>query len=465
MIGLLVVGIITAGLIGLSSLFGSDSPDEAGATITVYYVSSAEHVSYFPQMIEKAAFPEDLSLDIREFESYTALQQTIEEEGMPDLLLLDEWDGQHLIDPRKLAEEERLCPLDLYLAVEEATGSYQADDYFPGTMETGRIQDRQMMLPLTVRTTYWITTEKKADLIREISCREEFDVLAWMQTVCAIKEENQTNNTILPVGSSILSLGQSMEEILRQTGVVMIDLERGRYVADRDTVKTAVDYLRVYSQDYRAYWEETYSKGAPGYQELIDRYELIQPNANMPFYVRYWYSANKQLGKETPTVLWTLPLYDSDEEAYQVAVGAYALVGAGTGHEEAAYQAARALMDVSSEAWLGAILSDPVIYMTSVNRETFLQEVADVQVTDVGSFKLNPQTVFGRKKLSEELGQQMNEWAMHVTSAYAPDPLLQEILEKDFRAYITGVSDDFDSAYEALLEDSRKNSATRTMIT
>ena len=206
MIGLLVVGIITAGLIGLSSLFGSDSPDEAGATITVYYVSSAEHVSYFPQMIEKAAFPEDLSLDIREFESYTALQQTIEEEGMPDLLLLDEWDGQHLIDPRKLAEEERLCPLDLYLAVEEATGSYQADDYFPGTMETGRIQDRQMMLPLTVRTTYWITTEKKADLIREISCREEFDVLAWMQTVCAIKEENQTNNTILPVGSRILSL-------------------------------------------------------------------------------------------------------------------------------------------------------------------------------------------------------------------------------------------------------------------
>ena len=110
-------------------------------------------------------------------------------------------------------------------------------------------------------------------------------------------------------------------------------------------------------------------------------------------------------------------------------------------------------MDVSSEAWLGAILSDPMIYMTSVNRETFLQEVTDVQVTDVGSFKLNPQTVFGRKKLSEELGQQMNEWAMHVTSAYAPDPLLQEILEKDFRAYITGVSDDFDSAYEALLED------------
>ena len=47
----------------------------------------------------------------------------------------------------------------------------------------------------------------------------------------------------------------------------------------------------------------------------------------------------------------------------------------------------------------------------------------------------------------------MKEWALNVTCAYAPDPLLQEILEEDFRAYMSGASDDFDSAYEALLED------------
>ena len=453
LIGLLAAGIITAGLIGLNSLFGSDPPDVAEAAITVYYVSSAEHTSYFPQMIEAAALPEDLVLDVREFESYTALKQAIDKDGIPDLVLLDEWDEKHLLDPRKLAEEGRLCPLDLYLTVEEATGTYREEDYFPGTLQTGRIEDRQMMLPLTVRTTYWITTQEKADLITASSGREEFDLLAWMRTVYAMEEESETNDTILPVGSSILSLGQSMEEILRQTGIVTLDLERGRYTADRDTVKTAVDYLRVYMKDYTAYWKEAYSTGTPSYQELTERYELIQPNANMPFYVRYWYSANTQLGKGTATVLWTLPLYDSDEKAYQVAVGAYALVGADTGHEEAAYQIARALMDIPSQAWLGAILSDPVIYMTSVNRQTFLEEVFDVQVTDVGSFRLNPQTVFGRKKLSDELGKQMKDWAMHVTSAYAPDPLLQEILEKDFRAYITGASDDFDSAYEALLED------------
>ena len=110
-------------------------------------------------------------------------------------------------------------------------------------------------------------------------------------------------------------------------------------------------------------------------------------------------------------------------------------------------------MDIPSQAWAGAILSDPLIYMTSVNRQTFLDEIYDVQVTDVGGFKLNPQTVFGRKKLSEELGNQMKEWALNVTCAYAPDPLLQEILEEDFRAYMSGASDDFDSAYEALLED------------
>ena len=309
------------------------------------------------------------------------------------------------------------------------------------------------MLPLTIRTTYWITTQQKAELIASSSGREEFDMLTYMKTISAIEEESNTRDTILPVGSSILSLGQSMEEILRQTGIITIDLERGSYTADRDTVKTAVDYLRVYANNYKAYWDEVFSTGAPGYQELADRYELIQPNANMPFYVRYWYSANTQLGKETPTVLWTLPLYSTEEKAYQVAVGAYALVGADTGHEEEAYQIARALMDIPSQAWAGAILSDPLIYMTSVNRQTFLDEIYDVQVTDVGGFKLNPQTVFGRKKLSEELGNQMKEWALNVTCAYAPDPLLQEILEEDFRAYMSGASDDFDSAYEALLED------------
>ena len=452
-LGLLAVGIVTAGIIGLSHLFASDPPSQENPEVTVYYVSSKEHISYFPQLIEAASLPKDIALDVREFDSYEEMRQVIDKEGMPDLMLLDEWDEKHLMDPRKLAEEGKICSLDLYLAVEEATGSYQEEDYFPGTLQTGRVQDRQMMLPLTIRTTYWITTQQKAELIASSSGREEFDLLTYMKTISAIEEESNTRDTILPVGSSILSLGQSMEEILRQTGIIAIDLERGSYTADRDTVKAAVDYLRVYANNYKAYWDEVFSTGAPGYQELADRYELIQPNANMPFYVRYWYSANTQLGKETPTVLWTLPLYSTEEKAYQVAVGAYALVGADTGHEEEAYQIARALMDIPSQAWAGAILSDPLIYMTSVNRQTFLDEIYDVQVTDVGGFKLNPKTVFGRKKLSEELGNQMKEWALNVTCAYAPDPLLQEILEEDFRAYMSGASDDFDSAYEALLED------------
>lgn len=427
----------------------ASTSDSIVSNISVYHVG--DKTKSMLQVCEKEI--QNISITLTSFSDYEELQKGIEEQGFPDLLLIDDDYSDSQIDLAKWITENRIAVLDEFLSADE---SYQRDHYLGGVMEACQLHSVQYMLPISARNDFLVQSVMQGEDTLLTALPDDYtldELLDALLQDADLHTDDSLYWTVMPQNWDIPSIACWTDSFLESTDMLKIDWQTFSYEANKESIKKGLDYLRVCIQGYMRFYsdESGATLGKSGFADLEDMHLTGMNNGNFPYIVRYYMSAYNQLLKEDLKV-YTYPSVDDVEKA-GATVTCMALIGQESENKEAAYQVARKMMDISADHWSAINLDDPLVNVQSVNKNVLLEEVEMLQKDYGAQFRGLQKVTFDRQPLTDEMAKKLTDWIEKVDYADICNPQVCQSIGEHFKPYILGQSDDFETAYLAFIND------------
>lgn len=338
------------------------------------------------------------------------MADAIEQSGMPDLLLADEYymlEGISL-DLQSLADQEAL--LDLTGLLESDT-EYRSEDYLDSVADAGILNGKQYLMPLSVRNDYLFLDDSAGNALTCLP--SDYTLLQLQEAVYqeAAKREENACWTLLPtiyVGN--YSPIAWLENFLLSTGYLSSEGE------EEENFKEGIDYLRFcYQQYYSAFSDSKMTSVS-----FSDQHTQLR--------------------------LLTYPMCQ-DAEGRGVMVNSFAAIGSQTQVPESAYYVMRYLMDLDASSWLYLNVNSSYNWITSTNKNVLKEIINSEMSTAYGIRAGFGSEIFTVQPLREDLAEEMVQWIDSVHYAQLMNPRLYQALSS-FLPYLRGETEDYEAAYQ-----------------
>lgn len=433
-----------------------NNPEE-GVTVTAYYVNNpvSTRYRYIESMIKRYKRMTDMPDTIEEtaFSSYEEMAKAIEEEGMPDLIIFDDWYGDaanaEAMNLSEMIAAGEIVALDDFLQQDEI---YDADNYVGGAMEAGQVEGTQYVLPLSMKAEYLLTDESKINttILSELS--QNYTSNELIEVLLKDGEQNAERSlywTIITTNQyGIYGIGITMSNLLQGAGYLQPSSQT--VIPDKEGFKQAIEYLRLCMALYRDMYNgpDSSALGDVPLEDLPDVFLESIANMNLPFMMQYFQSVyNVIAGKNV--VLHLYPYGDS-VDTYGVTLNGFAVISEDSEVQEGAYRVARAFMDMEADAWANINEESAMGWATSVNLNVLRDQISAAESSGSAIYHWEGGTRFDKQQLTGDNAAQLKEWAEHIQYANLPNPEISTILEHYFGNYVYGLEDTID--WDSILE-------------
>lgn len=433
----------------------NDDGEEAIAyegAITIYYVtnrgmSGLDSILGEAKKAVEERFDDRITLDAVVIDSYDELYNKVINEGMPDLVYVDEFALGTAFDPFDLADKGVAVPFTPYVS------EGNADEYFQGVIEAGMVNGELIMFPVSVSTNYLMTSKNIWQENGVLNTLGEKYTLNDLMEAIELDVELHDNDLYWPVAPLALfqaARGQMEVSFLQETGILTVNHDDNTWYADVENMKMGIDYLKAFNDSYDKMMKDDAVK-SENLDVLYDRFLFVAGNWNIPYVGRYFESAYAQF-TEQELMMTYYPSVDPSS-GYGVTVNEYVLLGGSEESRAVACQVADILAHIKVETWVNANYGDFINLMTSPVKSVFAEEVDALENNSGRVFKFPTSgKTFNREALSEEMGESMIGWSGSIDHATVLDTRVLNVFEDTFRNYIRGEEEDFESCYQKFSE-------------
>lgn len=424
--------------------------------ITIYYVntngmSGLNTILSEAKKVISERFEDRVTIEAVAVSSYEELTNKIINEGMPDLVYIDDLVLTGSFDPYDLAERGLIVSFSPYIRQAQEDGLMSEDEYFTGVLEAGMMNGEQILFPVSISTNYLMTSKKEWEENSLLNTLDEnYELAELLEAIEADIEMHETDLywALAPLAMTGITHGQLEVSFLQETGILQINRDNGSWSADPETMKIGIDYLKAFGESRNKMFSDN-AVQTDNLDVLIDRYLFVAGSWNVPYVGRYYESAYSQFADQELVMTY----YPSVSEGYGVTVNEYVLLGGSEESRYIAFQVADILARTKADAWVGANYGDFINLMTSPVKSVFAEEVEALENNSGKMFKFPTSgKTFTREALSEELGESMLQWSEEIRHAGIYDTQVIDVFEDAFRSYLNGEDSDFNGSYQRFEE-------------
>ncbi|MCI8632040.1 MAG: hypothetical protein HFE64_00955 [Lachnospiraceae bacterium] len=425
------------------------------APLRVYYVGEADTEPMIRALLDWYKTSDDcLPIEATSFKSAEELEQALEGDKAPDVILLDKYSSSFIINPFQWAKDGKLAGLHEYL---QADTDYDPANYINGAIEAGKCGDEQFILPLSVSIQYLITDAQTlgAGGLSELS--DQYTAQQLLQALMAdadLHKDSADYCSQLPLMLSISNRYQWMYEVLEHTGALHVDREAGQVAVDPALFALTMEYFRTTMDMAFPYFSGAATVTSMSFADIRDFCTVILGNSNMICAARYMSSACHQLLQQDAELLF-YPLGDGD--GYSVNINIMGMVSASSSQPEAAVRFLRALMDIPHDQWEMITMYDAMAMLTPVNQNEALALIDSFRSLSGGQYQIQKQA-FDREALPQDLADSLQSLIQENKQAFIVDADICTVLEAYLADYLSGqtnsLPDDIAEKVQKAIEDS-----------
>lgn len=390
---------------------------KADEPLTLYYVKNDHHQGITMLLGWYRSQKNAVKVEAVDFSSAEELEQALQQGDQPDLIMLDKISSGTEIDPFMWIREGYAAGLNSYL---EADESFDTTNYIAGTLEVGRYEAEQYILPLSVANQYLVTNEEELESGTLSALDGGYTTRQLMEELIrdAQEHEDETYFTHIPFFYDMNGMGSWIYDILELTGALHVDRNKGIVEVDEELFAQTMAYMKVLIDDANLLYGGSMDMNNVEFVDMEGYCTVVLTDRNAPYMTRYMSSACHQLLQQEMTVL----PFALQEGGYAVNINVMGMVGADSNQQEAAYQVLRTMMDVPKEKWESVNVGDTFVQMSSVNKDVALGLVESFLTMDKGNFRVLG-SMIQREPLTEEQAV-----------------ILRDMIENNQCAYITDVN-------------------------
>lgn len=370
--------------------------------VEVYYMNMLGQTAIDDMLLwYQKTYPEGPQINITVVQSIDQFNQSVEKNGLPDLLLIDKQHMDLMANPYQWIEKGAAEDLSNWLALDQ---SFDETQYLGGVLKAGNFSECQYMIPLSVRCSYMIMPENQAALFSETASSK--DLLGALLTSYEENEETSESYTELRQFYS-MSAGPVMAlyEFMEQIGAIQVDREQKTVKVDEVLFEQAIRYMRYQQNAMNHAMEQGILQQS--FDLLTNVCTTFTSNANPAFTLHYMDNASQMAEKEAMQIV-PFPCEEMGK-SYAACVTTVGMIGAQSKNKEEAYQVLRSLMDIPADDWQ-LIYGSENLKETPVN----LKSAKDLV-----------------KLLEEEDKEELTLFLDQIQKGYVTDYEIYMILEKD----------------------------------
>ncbi len=396
---------------------------QADEPLTLYYVNNDQHKGVTMLLGWYRAQKDAVKIEAIGFNSAEELEQALEKEEQPDLIMLDKLGGSARSDPFMWIREGKVAGLSTLLNEDE---TFERSNYITGTLEAGMYEDEQYILPLSVSNQYLVTNEAELESGALSALGGDYTTRQLMEELIsdAKMHEGETYFSTIPFYYDLAGMGAWIYDILELTGSLHVDRMNSAVEVDEELFAQTMEYMAVLIDDANLLYGGTVDLNNADFLDMEGYCTVVLTDRNAPYMTRYMSSACHQLLQQEMTVL----PYALQEGGYAVNVNVLGMVGAGSTQQAEAYQVLRTMMDVPKEKWENVNADDTFVQMSPVNRRVALDLVESFMVLDKGNFRILG-AMIQREPLTEEQGQILCAMIENNQCAYITDANIVSAIE------------------------------------
>jgi len=399
---------------------------EEKTELEVYYLK--EDISATTIISNYKAANSGVSVNVKAFSSVEEMDNQIAvvagaDKG-PDVILFPKTTN---LDWFKMSKGDVFMDLTDYI---ESDDTFLENNYY-SVLEAGKINDRQMLMPLRMQCVYYLTSEEKM-VEAQLELPEQYTVTEMFEALTK-NAETRGDDT-----SAIQSLyaqtnGGILYDNLRLSGVEVIEPEKAELSVPEDIFKEYADFAQVTHEQLEksSVILEAYSRDFIG---AIARLTTMMSNTSLAFNMRY-YEAIFREGVNQKLQVLPLPNFNNSE-TITVDISLYAAVMKHTDQPQLAYEFLRFALDspvknpqhdlpISKEALSGLLDT--------------MEDVPGKKIS-IGSASV---TI---PRLSEEVRADCEMILERISSGSIRNRSIEAIITESMEPYILGEAD-FDSCY------------------
>ena len=297
--------------------------------------------------------------------------------------------------------------------------NFNEEDYLQGSIKAGKVDGEQYLLPLAVRSSYWLVQEN----VKHETVLEEIDSTSSTETIlnCIIEDyqDHEKEDYFTEIRQFYTMSGDYvllLYDLLEQTGALHINWDERSVVVNEELFAVVVDYVKL---QVEASQRNIESGGTlvSDYEVLFDLCTVISSNANPTYTLHYLNTISSTLHEEELDLL-PLPL-QGEEREYAVGISMLGMVGKDSKYKEEAWQVLKAMMDVPADAWM-EIYGGDSLKETPIALQTNYDLIAMFSQEQTADIMANEQSYAGIS-LSAKQCEMLKEMIDNTTRGYIFD--------------------------------------------
>lgn len=291
---------------------------------------------------------------VSEFRGVDDFQKRINNDDMPDIILLDKQSMDLLVSPYEWIEKGYIEDITRYF---EEDSSYNDTDYFVGISEAGSVDGKRYMVPLALRTSYWLVENEAKENSRLQLIDEEASATNVLNALLNQYYDNSNwDNQISEVRYSYsmsADYGLVLYELLEQTDALDVNWTDRCVSVDDETFKSVVEYVKV--QKNLASQQEVWNSNM---ETALSTGSFVLSNAH-PTQTLFHLNSITSMNEDNFLDLIMLPSNESGNE-YALSVSALGMISSDSTHKDEAFEVIRAMMDISTNDWMNLYLNSVI---------------------------------------------------------------------------------------------------------